>query len=348
MRAVLDACPGFTLVLNRDRQIVYANRAFLNLLNVGSLEPVLGRRPGEAIGCPHALQTSGGCGTSEACQYCGALLSILDALSGKTSSNECRITRQVEGRSEALDLAVFAAPVTAGGEQFLSFSMIDISGEKRRRALERVFFHDVLNTASNVQGLAGLLSQKLSGEAANLADMLRSVSGQLMAEITSQRTLAAAENNELSVDPRPFATLDLVREEACRFRGFAAFGDRRVEIDPVSADAAMVSDRALLGRVLGNMLKNALEASLPGQTVWIGCREAGGQIEFWVRNTAVMPHEVQLQVFQRSFSTKGGGRGLGTYGMRLLTERYLGGSVSFESREGLGTEFRARYPRRLP
>ena len=60
-----------------------------------------------------------------------------------------------------------------------------------------------------------------------------------------------------------------------------------------------------------------------------------------------MPPKVQLQVFQRSFSTKGLGRGLGTYSMRLLTQRYLGGTVSFSSKEGEGTEFRARYPRVL-
>jgi hypothetical protein len=43
-----------------------------------------------------------------------------------------------------------------------------------------------------------------------------------------------------------------------------------------------------------------------------------------------LPRKVQLQVqvFQRSFSKKGAGRGLGTYGM---AECYLGGIVSFQS-----------------
>ena len=36
--------------------------------------------------------------------------------------------------------------------------------------------------------------------------------------------------------------------------------------------------------------------------------------------------------------------GYGTYSMKLLSERYLGGSVSFESSEDTGTVFRARYP----
>ncbi|MBK8046925.1 MAG: hypothetical protein IPK16_07250 [Anaerolineales bacterium] len=54
--------------------------------------------------------------------------------------------------------------------------------------------------------------------------------------------------------------------------------------------------------------------------------------------------DIQLQVFQRSFSTKGNGRGLGTYSMKLLTERYLQGEVGFVSTPESGTTFFARFP----
>jgi sensor histidine kinase regulating citrate/malate metabolism len=52
-----------------------------------------------------------------------------------------------------------------------------------------------------------------------------------------------------------------------------------------------------------------------------------------------MPVDVQLQIFQRSFSTKGNGRGIGTYSIKLLTEQYLNGKVSFVSNESEGTRF---------
>ncbi len=62
---------------------------------------------------------------------------------------------------------------------------------------------------------------------------------------------------------------------------------------------------------------------------------------FLVHNPAVMPEAVRAQVFQRSFSTTGDrNRGLGTYSVKLLVERYLGGRVSFRSEEGHGTTFR--------
>jgi sensor histidine kinase regulating citrate/malate metabolism len=52
----------------------------------------------------------------------------------------------------------------------------------------------------------------------------------------------------------------------------------------------------------------------------------------------------QLQVFQRSFSTKARGRGLGTYSMKLFGEGCLGGSVWFTTSEAAGTTFSISLP----
>ena len=78
--------------------------------------------------------------------------------------------------------------------------------------------------------------------------------------------------------------------------------------------------------------------------VRLGCDTRDGQMEFWVQNDAVIPRSVQMRIFNRSFSTKGLGRGLGTYSIRLLTERYLGGTVDFTSAPEAGTVFRVRLP----
>jgi sensor histidine kinase regulating citrate/malate metabolism len=58
-----------------------------------------------------------------------------------------------------------------------------------------------------------------------------------------------------------------------------------------------------------------------------------------VHNQGFIPKDVQLQIFQRSFSTKGEGRGIGTYSMKLLGEKYLKGKVRFESLDKNGTTF---------
>jgi len=122
---------------------------------------------------------------------------------------------------------------------------------------------------------------------------------------------------------------------------------RKVELCSVW-DGTIQTDRRLLRRVLSNMLKNGLEATAPGQTVALNCTERGDSAVFTVHNREVMPADVQLQIFQRSFSTKGeAGRGIGTYSIKLLGQQYLGGKVEFTSREPEGTAFVLTVPKKM-
>ena len=114
--------------------------------------------------------------------------------------------------------------------------------------------------------------------------------------------------------------------------------------DDRGEDIFFASDRKLLTRILVNFQKNALEATPAGGAVSAGCDRQGGQVRFWVRNPGVVSEEARPQIFRRAFSTKGRGRGLGTYGAKLFAEGYLGGTVGFGSQEGEGTTFFVSLP----
>ena len=115
------------------------------------------------------------------------------------------------------------------------------------------------------------------------------------------------------------------------------------------AAGAIRSDGTILRRVLGNLVKNALEATPEGGTVRISSRDLGDRVVLEVNNPGVMPREVQLQIFQRSFSTKADrGRGIGTYSVKLFVERYLKGTVGFASAEPGGTTFSVTLPKSPP
>ena len=59
---------------------------------------------------------------------------------------------------KTLDLRVTASGFDLEGK-FTVFSLNDISDEKRRAVLERMFFLDVLNTAAGVRGLLEILPE---------------------------------------------------------------------------------------------------------------------------------------------------------------------------------------------
>ena len=341
LNRLFDAIPDIVLILNQQRQIVFANGAVLTSLGLDSQDSVLGLRPGEALGCVHAFETEGGCGTTEFCQTCGAVHAILSSLKGHEDIKECRITQQ---SGEALDLRVWTTPLDVEGEQFSVFAIKDISHEKRRRALERIFFHDILNAASGVRGFAELLTIVSSEELELVKTSLYNLSERLIEEINAQRDLSAAENNELTVHSGPINSIELLQELVTNYQHFVAANNCLLKIDSTSTSVQFTSDRTLLRRVLGNMIKNAFEACQPGETVTLACFSDDKRVEFTVRNPSYIPRRIQLQIFQRSFSTKGQGRGLGTYSIKLLSQRYLKGEVTFSSSPKHGTEFKVRYP----
>jgi len=51
-------------------------------------------------------------------------------------------------------------------------------------------------------------------------------------------------------------------------------------------------------------------------------------------------------LFRRAFTTKGQGRGLGTYGAKLIAERHLGATLGFDSDPSTGTTFTVTLPHR--
>jgi signal transduction histidine kinase len=248
-----------------------------------------------------------------------------------------------------VDFRVWAQSLDVEGEAFTVFSLIDISHEKRREALERIFFHDVMNTASGVQGLSELLAtgQLPEGDVRHAAEVMSQSAEQLVEEIAAQRALNAAESGDLEVTPLALRSMDLIRRVLNVLRTASVSRGRELHVAADTQPFAFTSDPVLLRRVLVNLVKNALEAVPVGGVVTIGAHRDADAVVFTVHNATTMPDEVQQQIYQRSFSTKGTGRGLGTYSIRLLTQHYLRGQVSFVSNDRDGTMFTVRLPRML-
>lgn len=345
---LLNSVLNFVFIVNQQRQIVFASRNVGDLLQGKSVDSILGLRPGEALDCAHADDMEAGCGTSVFCRECGAAKAILASLHGQKATLECHLTRIINLEPVALDLLVYALPFDCQGQKYGLFSVVDISHENRRRALERIFFHDVVNSAGGLHMLAELLQQEAPAELQESMSVLKGGLDDLLEEILAQRELSQAESGELAVKPVAVESQAFLAQAGRLFERQGLAQGKRVVAAAPSPSLWFFCDAALLKRVLANLLKNALEASQEGDTVTLGCEAQGGQIRFWVRNPAVMPLPVQLQVFNRSFSTKGTGRGLGTYSVRLLTEKYLKGTVSFESVTGQGTTFSVSLPLVVP
>jgi signal transduction histidine kinase len=233
--------------------------------------------------------------------------------------SECLITRQGPHGDESLEFEAGMNRLPGG---WTLFALRDLSGEKRRRVLERCFLHDAINAAGAVQGLAELVSVGVAVD----AGLIGGATEALVEELRHQQLLMAAESGELHAHREPVDLVALCREVAALYATHPAALERRIAVRLVPVSAR--TDRVLLRRVIVNLVKNACEAVPAGAEITVTCAAHGGRAVIAVRNPGEMPDAVRLQLFRRSFSTKAAqGRGIGTWSVKLLTERYLDGTV---------------------
>ncbi|MFP4498728.1 MAG: ATP-binding protein [Vulcanimicrobiota bacterium] len=339
LTSVLDKIQEIVLVLNQERQAIFANRNLMNLLGIDSFEKIMGGRPGEILQCVHAHSHPGGCGTSGACKYCGAVNAVLECMAGQQKViKEARI-RLENGAS--MDLEVAASPLEIADKQYTILSVMDIGDKKRKRTLERIFFHDIMNIAGSLCGFAGVIRENHHDKHSQFVFEL---THNLIEEIQSQRQLLAAENSELQIDIQEIETFELLDKIANFFNKSSLTRHRKILIDQLSDNERIHTDRTILRRILINLVKNAIEASRNEAIIEMGCYKESNIIKFTVVNPEYISRDIQMQIFQRSFTTKGKGRGMGTYSVKLLTEQYLKGTVGFVSDENKGTEFTISLP----
>ncbi|MBI2419165.1 MAG: PAS domain-containing sensor histidine kinase [Ignavibacteriales bacterium] len=333
---VLNLIPNLVLILNENRQIVFANNAMLKYLNLRISDSILGLRPGELINCIHSDDTEAGCGTAKNCMVCGAVKSILSSQNGEIVDEECRILTK---QSDAVDYKVHTAPLDLEGKRYVIFSITDISDVKRKRILERIFFHDILNTAGGIRGFAELLESASPEELGEFGTIIDSLTENLIEEIQAQRDLIAAENGELVLQFQTVNTLTVIQTVIQLYQKHQVANEKFIELAVDTQENVFATDARLLRRSLGNLLKNALEASEEGDIVTVrGVKKLNHYI-FSVHNWSSIPPDLQLQIFKRSFSTKANDRGLGTYSVKLLIEKYLYGRAGFISDPMYGTTF---------
>jgi signal transduction histidine kinase len=333
----------FVGVLNRNRQFVFLNDVYFAAS--GSVPELLGKRPGEIFGCVHSNDHQAGCGAGPACRFCDAVGAVTEALLTKNRVNrEGRILISRDGKDNSLDIFIHAVPVEVENEEFIILHIRDISSKKRMEILERTFYHDILNsmtTISSIVQLSTIESPDIPHADRLLCRSLRDAIEQiqyqrLLKDVEEGRSVPEMQRIELYEELEPL--IESVNNEIF-------LNGRLLEVQPGERGSYIEGYPVILRRIVLNMLKNAAEASNPGETIGlqIGCSDTDVFIR--VSNPQLMSSRIQAGIFQHSFSTKGQGRGIGTYSMKMLSQRLLNGDVSFTSKDGKGTVFQLQIPR---
>jgi signal transduction histidine kinase len=113
----------------------------------------------------------------------------------------------------------------------------------------------------------------------------------------------------------------------------------------IESDARTIrADSAYMKRILGNLVSNAVQAMPKGGKLTVQAHREKSSVVIMVKDTGVgIPEDVKDKLFTPLFTTKSKGQGFGLAVVKRLTEA-LGGTVTFDSKEGTGTTFTIRLP----
>lgn len=341
---------GLLAVLNEQRQVLAVNQAMVEMLGLEGSDLIMGLRPGEALGCIHSRKEPAGCGTTEFCSNCGAAVAMVTALSqDKPVQRTCAIRTGGEATPQDLFLQVKACPLNVDGFRTLLLFIQDITEQQRLAALERVFFHDIANLITGLMNTAEMLSTDLSGKGATggLEGHISRLSQQIFGEVNLQKQLIQQMDRVYRPLPTTVEAGSILWELADLYTHHPVARGKKLNLEPDCPKIEFEADRTILLRVLGNMVANAMEASVPGDEVRIWAERKDDSISFKVWNRTPVRADIVGRVFQRNFSTKAGaGRGLGAYSMKLFGEEIMGGKVDFTTSEAEGTTFSLTLPLR--
>lgn len=346
LTTALDLTHTNVMILNRTRQLVYANKNLLTLLATDDINNLIGKRPGELVNCKYSDTTKNGCGTDTACLTCGALSLIVQAITENiNTSGECSIPLKANDNS-TLNLQLSISPYQSESSTFYFVTLQDVTDTLQKRALERIFFHDILNTSGAIRGILQLLESEVQESVVGDVQIVRDAFDSMIDEINFQKVLGEAEHRDIESEKMTLFSLELIQNLAKFYQHHNIASKKKILVSSDSLNLAFESDYALLKRVIGNMIKNALEATATGENITIGTNKSLNQdtVTIWVHNQAAIPEISIPRIFYKNFSSKGKGRGLGTYSIKLIGETYLHGKVGFTTNQLEGTTFYIELP----
>jgi signal transduction histidine kinase len=217
--------------------------------------------------------------------------------------------------------------------------------------------HDLRTPLTASMGYAQLLRRAVGRPARRLARpqlaewaaIIETNSARAAALVDELLDIARLEAGEsLNLERRPTDLVVLVRSVAADYQ----LSSTRHQIQVDASEPTLVGDwdAARLARVLDNLLGNAVKYSPEGGAIDVHVSSEGAWAVVAVTDNGLgIPEAEQARVFDRFYRGQGvaervAGSGVGLAGARHIVEQH-GGTISVESREGVGSTFTVRLPR---
>lgn len=327
------------IIDSENETLSYLNHTAENRFNIGS-EDYLGRRISD-LGHPQDTET------------------VLEACRKLKASGTAATRFQAILMDTPVEVSIKFLPITERSGQYLIL-VTDISErveqEKQKAAFVSTVSHELRSPLTSIKGAMGLLLSKSAGElpekAVSLLEIAHRNADRLVLIINDILDLDKMANGEMEIERIDVDLAELVAEaDKANAMLQQRFG---VKVETIGLDAPVPfnTDPNRFIQVLTNLLSNAYKFSAPNSTIYIEVKDQPDCVSVSVKDQGDgIPQGDQHKIFER-FSDMGnsdralkGGTGLGLNICKTIVEN-LGGTIGFDSVEGVGTTFSFSLPKR--
>ncbi|MBI5843983.1 MAG: GAF domain-containing sensor histidine kinase [Deltaproteobacteria bacterium] len=220
--------------------------------------------------------------------------------------------------------------------------------ERVKEDLFNMLVHDLKGPISELTCLHGILSEGVRGENQTVVRAAQAACGGLSQMVSNLLDVVQLEEGKLPLKPEPIAPGPFLKEVLSGLAALAWVKDIVFTFQPFASAGVgtLAADKALLRRVLANLLTNAIRYSPPGDRVEAGfLYPSASEIAFFIKdNGPGVPDELKERIFdkfvrvesrrdERSFST-----GLGLAFCKLAVDAH-GGRIRVEDAAPVGARF---------
>lgn len=308
---ILEAVRDGVLVLDRDRCVLFANRAAAAMFAPLEIEI------GGSVPEPWSI----------------SVRRLVDELFLHDAFNAEAIVEPEGGT------AYWLRAYQSGADGTSVLLVSDITDEERRERAERDFVaHAAHELQSPLTGISGAVEVLLAGAHEEEAPRLRFLrhiareNERLTRLLRSLLVLAEAQATEHDVETEPFELRPLLEEIAAEAPDATA-----VDVE-FPADLAVVAHRDLVAHAVGNLVANGIRHG-GGRVVLAARRGRAGRVEVTVTDSGPgIPTDVLARVFERFYRGDRAGEGFGL-GLPIVRQvaRAVGGDVELRPNPGGGT-----------
>jgi len=336
--SILSSMAEGVLVTDGEKRITLCNRAAIAMFGLDVTEPV--SLMGLFLDINFDTTVTNAMKKNKTSKY---ILSRFGHLSGETA--------KIMGEGESRTYQVIIAPISLRDE--VSGSVItfnDISELKHLENVRKDFVsnvsHELKTPLTSIAGFSSILVKENLDEIKRkkYAAIIEKNTLQMKGIIEDLLTLASLEKDDAQIEMKSENISSLIEEsiDSCEYKA----NEKNIRIEYKNKiDINLFCSAFLLKQAILNLLTNAISYSEKDKTVIIETFEGDRDFKIRVSDQGVgIPRKDQDRIFERFYrvdkarSKSSGGTGLGLSIVRHIISLH-DGSVSVESREGIGSTF---------